>query len=62
MSNSVMRDGTYCYQGLFAANKMKFEVNRPKDKWGEPSLEEMVEKAIQILRRGPNGFFLLVES
>jgi alkaline phosphatase len=41
---------------------MKYEVERSTDPAGEPSLTEMVEKAISILQRSPNGFFLMVEG
>ena len=41
---------------------MKYEVNRPNDTAGEPSIEEMTEKAIKILKKNPKGFFLLVEG
>jgi alkaline phosphatase len=41
---------------------MQFELDRAKDKAGEPSLAEMTTKAIQILKRNPKGFFLLVEG
>ena len=39
---------------------MQYEVD--KDRSAEPSLAEMVAKAIQILNKGENGFFLLVEG
>jgi alkaline phosphatase len=48
--------------GLFERSHMKYEHDRPKDTGGEPSLAEMTEKAIAILRRNPNGFFLMVEA
>jgi alkaline phosphatase len=48
--------------GLFNAGDMQFELNRAKDKAGEPALWEMTEKAIQILAKNKKGFFLLVES
>jgi alkaline phosphatase len=48
--------------GLFEPSHMQFELDRSKDKAGEPSLTEMTEKAIQILQRGPKGFFLMVEA
>jgi alkaline phosphatase len=48
--------------GLFEPSHMEFELDRPKDKAGEPSLTEMTEKAIRILQRGPKGFFLMVEA
>ena len=41
---------------------MQMEVNRPNDPAGEPSLAEMVEKAIQILDKSDDGFYLYVES
>ncbi len=46
--------------GLFSYDHLQFELLRNKDK--EPSLSEMTEKAIKILSRNPNGFFLLVEG
>jgi alkaline phosphatase len=48
--------------GLFEPSHMEYELDRPKDKAGEPSLTEMTEKAIRILQRGPQGFFLMVEA
>jgi alkaline phosphatase len=49
--------------GLFEPSHMLYEVDRTKDGTAnEPSLAEMTEKAIQILQRGPNGFFLMVEG
>jgi hypothetical protein len=48
--------------GLFNPGHMQYEIDRANDVWGEPSLEEMVEKAIAILKRAPNGFLLFVES
>ena len=47
---------------LFEPSHMEYELDRPKDKAGEPSLADMTEKAIQILQRGPKGFFLMVEG
>lgn len=44
--------------GLFEASHMQYEVDRVN----EPSLTEMTEKAIRILQRGPDGFFLMVEG
>jgi alkaline phosphatase len=48
--------------GLFEPSHMQYELDRAKDKAGEPSLTEMTEKAIRILQRGPKGFFLMVEA
>ena len=50
---------------LFENSHMNFEFERKDPNHevaGEPSLEEMTEKAIKILSKNPNGFFLLVEG
>lgn len=41
---------------------MQYEYARDKTSDGEPSLQEMTIKAIEILRRNTNGYFLLVEG
>ena len=41
---------------------MQYEVERAADKAGEPSIEEMTKKAIEILQKNPKGYFLLVEG
>jgi alkaline phosphatase len=48
--------------GLFEPSQMQFNYDLPKDKGGEPSLTEMTTKAIEILSRNKNGFFLMVEA
>lgn len=48
--------------GLFESSHMQYELNRHNDKAGEPSIAEMVEKAIKILQKNPKGYFLLVEA
>ena len=48
--------------GLFESSHMNYEQNRASDVAGEPSLAEMTEKAIQILSKNNNGYFLLVEG
>lgn len=45
---------------MFTPADMSYEVDR--DPTLEPSLSEMVTKAIEILRKNENGFFLLVEG
>lgn len=47
--------------GLFEASHMEYEVDRPADTGGEPSLAEMTEIAIRRLA-GDDGFFLMVEA
>ncbi|ADQ47374.1 Alkaline phosphatase [Caldicellulosiruptor kronotskyensis 2002] len=46
--------------GLFAQDAMHYDFDR-KDA-GEPSLAEMTQKAIQILSKNRNGFFLMIEG
>lgn len=48
--------------GLFNHSEMSFAGDRAKDEAGEPSLAEMTKKAIAILKRNPEGFFLMVEG
>ena len=48
--------------GLFERSHMRYEADRPGDKGGEPSLAEMTVKAIDMLSRDPEGFFLMVEG
>ncbi|XP_045111600.1 alkaline phosphatase-like isoform X1 [Portunus trituberculatus] len=48
--------------GIFGYSHLDFEVDRNKGPLGDPSLVEMTVKAIQILRKNPRGFFLMVEA
>ncbi|CAK8698630.1 unnamed protein product [Clavelina lepadiformis] len=48
--------------GLFQPSDMQYEAERESDKAGEPSLAEMTQKSIEILRKNSNGYFLLVEG
>ena len=47
-------------KGLLSYDHMAYEVER--DPETEPSLIEMTLKAIDMLSRNPNGYFLLVEG
>ena len=47
--------------GMFEPKRMLEETIRQKDN-SEPSIEDMVTKAIGILGRNPNGFYLFVEG
>ena len=50
---------------MFEPGDLAFEVQRQDpnvEKAGEPSLKEMTEKAIQILQKDPDGYFLFVEG
>ncbi|XP_059142191.1 alkaline phosphatase-like [Physella acuta] len=46
--------------GLFTSSHMTYELERNPTE--EPSLTEMVDKAIRILRKNPKGYFLLIEG
>jgi len=48
--------------GLFASSHLALEMDRPAARPREPSLPAMTEKAIAILARDPDGFFLMVEG
>ena len=52
-------DDTLVY-GLFAGGDLPYDLDR--DPQNIPSLAEMTKKAIRILSRNPNGFFLMVEG
>lgn len=46
--------------GLFEPGDLVYTLERDKEM--EPSLTEMVDVAIKVLRRNPKGFYLLVEG
>jgi len=50
--------------GLFGGfSAMSYDLDRQNDKTiKEPTLAEMTEKALEILRQDPDGFFLMVEG
>jgi alkaline phosphatase len=48
--------------GLFNSDHLQYEADRSEDPAGEPSLAQMTKLAIEILKRNPNGYFLLVEG
>ncbi|BFZ23924.1 hypothetical protein BsWGS_26963 [Bradybaena similaris] len=56
----VNHDETDYLLGLFNQGDMSFELDRSKT--DEPSLAEMTHKAIDILKKNDQGFFLLVEG
>ncbi|XP_030311722.1 alkaline phosphatase, germ cell type isoform X2 [Calypte anna] len=58
--DAVEADSVSHLMGLFEPKDMKYELNRNAST--DPSIVEMTEKAIRILRRNPNGFFLFVEG
>ena len=50
------------FPGLFGYSHMDFEVDRKRGPNGDPSLLNMTVKAIQVLQKNPNGYFLMVEG
>lgn len=48
--------------GLFEPEHMQYTHDRSTDGAGEPTLAEMTRKAIALLRRNTDGFFLVVEG
>jgi alkaline phosphatase len=60
--DSVNPSTTKKLLGLFEPSHMQYEYDRPADGAGEPSLAEMTEKAIDILKNNKNGYFLMVEG
>ncbi|XP_062987862.1 alkaline phosphatase-like [Elgaria multicarinata webbii] len=58
--DAVDEDSTDHLMGLFEPKDMTYELNR--DNGTDPSIVEMTEAAIRILRRNPRGFFLFVEG
>ena len=55
---------SFYHSGLFHDSGMTFVIEREQKNRTEvePTMEEMVEKALQILKKNPKGFFLLVEG
>ncbi|XP_067659108.1 alkaline phosphatase-like isoform X2 [Haliotis asinina] len=48
--------------GLFNQDHMQYEAERKQNPDKEPSLADMTDKAIRILRKNPKGYFLFVEG
>ncbi|MFK8082360.1 MAG: alkaline phosphatase [Granulosicoccus sp.] len=48
--------------GLFSSSHMQYEAARVQSEGAQPSLSQMVVKAVEVLRKKPEGFLLIVES
>jgi alkaline phosphatase len=48
--------------GLFQPSHMRYDADRKLDVGGEPSLAAMTAKAIDILKKNKQGFYLMVEG
>ncbi|XP_063297789.1 intestinal-type alkaline phosphatase [Pelobates fuscus] len=57
--DNVLESTTHL-MGLFEPGDMKYDLNR--NTLSDPSIVELTEKAIMMLKRNPNGFFLFVEG
>ncbi|WP_423810693.1 alkaline phosphatase [Pseudohalioglobus lutimaris] len=62
MLNKLSAHSTGPVLGLFDASHMPFEADRAEELAAGPSLAAMTEKALQILQRHSEGYFLLVEA
>ncbi|KAF8763598.1 Alkaline phosphatase like protein [Argiope bruennichi] len=48
--------------GLFSPGHMAYESDRDNGAEGEPSIAQMTRRAIEVLRKNPRGYFLMVEG
>lgn len=63
MCSLVLQTEACCFSlhlGLFEPKDCRYELDR--DPSMDPSLTEMTEKAIKILSKNSNGYFLFVED
>ncbi|MBD3422372.1 MAG: alkaline phosphatase [Chitinivibrionales bacterium] len=48
--------------GMFASSHMDADMDRAEFNPTEPSIAEMTEKALEILAKDPDGFFIMIEG
>jgi alkaline phosphatase len=48
--------------GLFHSSYMNYKADREEMKSMEPTLKEMTEKSLEVLSKGENGFFVMLEG
>lgn len=60
--NAIAPDFSGQVLGLFEPSHMQYEVDRAEDPAGEPSIEAMTVKAIELLSQRKDGYFLMVEG
>ncbi|KAK8773382.1 hypothetical protein V5799_012085 [Amblyomma americanum] len=59
---SVKPEKTDFLLGLFDSDHVPFVIERSHPQTTKPTLPEMTRVAVELLRRAPNGFVLLVEG
>ncbi|XP_014669389.1 PREDICTED: alkaline phosphatase-like [Priapulus caudatus] len=60
--NDIEPESTDYLLGIFEPGEIPNIVDNTPDEARNPTLAQMVKKAIEILRRNPNGYYLFVES
>jgi alkaline phosphatase len=60
--NAIPDDTEQPIFGLFNPSHMQYSADRDKSENGEPSLAEMTEKAIKIMKNKDGGYFLFIEA
>ncbi|NPV70160.1 MAG: alkaline phosphatase [Firmicutes bacterium] len=59
-TGALMNSSASRIWGMFAGDAMAYDMDRDPAK--EPSLAQMTQKAIEVLSKDPDGFFLFVEG
>ena len=59
-SNVILTQATSLFAGLFESSHQPYEAER--DPQMDPSLADMVSKAIHVLSNNKKGYFLIVEG
>lgn len=60
--NAINPAKTHHLIGLFDDDHLQYDTDRTRKNSLQPSLAEMVTKAIDVLSTNPNGYFLMVEA
>ncbi len=60
--DNVDTKNTHHLLGLFSDSHMSYHADRKDVDAQQPSLEQMTRKALDILKKNPKGFFLMVEA
>lgn len=58
--HNILNPASCVNTGLFEPGDLPYDLERNNET--DPSLTEMVEVAIKILKKNPSGFYLLVEG